>query len=108
MCEISYQLLYLTINKLFQFSSEFNLGSYVDSGFTTAVDSSNMVTIGEPVYNKLEVSGSLPSNVDFFITECTAYVDNTYDASGTKYTIINVSQKYFKLLFMINLDRIKT
>ena len=94
MCEILYQLLYLTINYLFQFSSEFTLGSYVDSGFTTAVDSSNMVTIGEPVYNKLEVSGSLPSNVDFFITECTAYVDNTYDASGTKYTIINVSQKY--------------
>jgi len=71
------------------FSSEFTLGSFVDSAFATAVDSSNMVTIGEPVYNKLEVSGSLPSNVDFFITECTAYVDNTYDASGTKYTIID-------------------
>lgn len=53
------------------FETVFTLASYTDAGFTTLSSSTNAVTIGKSVYNRVSVS-SLPSNVDFYVTDCTA------------------------------------
>merc|ERR1712048_1289881 len=68
-----------------KFDTVFTLKSYTDAGFTSLSTTSNAVTIGKPVYNRVEVT-SLPSNVDFYVTDCTAA--DTAAADGTTYKVI--------------------
>jgi hypothetical protein len=68
-------------------NTQFSLKSYTDSDFQTeSDDSTNTVVIGEPVYNRVEVSGSIPTNVDYVVKQCVAMnaasmqdADKTYD-----------------------------
>merc|ERR1739848_130174 len=53
------------------FSSEFSLESFTDSGYTDATSESNPVVIGSTVYNRV-TADSLPSNVNFVVTDCVA------------------------------------
>lgn len=53
------------------FKSEFTIKSYIDSGFKTESSATNQIIIGKPVYNKVSVA-TLPTNVDFVVTGCTA------------------------------------
>jgi hypothetical protein len=67
-----------------EMDSEFSLDSYSDAAFTEPVSSENNVIIGQPVYNRVSVSGAIPSNVDFVVKACTAMdapleADATYD-----------------------------
>jgi len=54
------------------FSGEFELKSYIDSGYSSESSSSNPVVIGSPVYNRISVTGSIPSNVAYVVTDCDA------------------------------------
>jgi hypothetical protein len=56
-------------------STEFSLLSYSESTFTDVVSVSSPVIIGQPVYNRVSVSGSLPTNVDYVVKECIAQDD---------------------------------
>lgn len=53
------------------FDTVFSLTSYTDSLFQSVSTTSNAVTIGKPVYNRVTVS-SLPTNIDYYVTDCTA------------------------------------
>jgi len=67
------------------FDSVFTLTSYIDSGFSTVSSTTSAVTIGKPVYNRISVS-SLPTNVDYYVKDCTAYDAKAQD--GASYKII--------------------
>jgi len=68
------------------FSSEFTLQSYTDSGFTSVSTATNTVVIGSPVYNRVTAT-NLPTNVDYFVTDCTAQDAKT--DPGAQYEVIN-------------------
>lgn len=53
------------------FDTEFSLTSYTDSSYSDVSTTSNAVVIGKPVYNRVTAT-NLPTNVKFFVTDCTA------------------------------------
>jgi len=75
-------------------SFTFNIGSYIDSAFTTVADSTNTIEIGEKVYTKVWTDNTLPAAIQYHVTDCVAY--ETYDSttqigSGTSYTIFDTN-----------------
>jgi hypothetical protein len=65
-----------------EMGTEFTLASYSDDAFSLAVSSDNNVIIGQPVYNRVSVSGAIPTNVDFVVKSCEA-MDAPVDAVAT-------------------------
>jgi len=65
-----------------EMGSEFTLASYSDSAMENAVSSDNSVIIGQPVYNRVSVSGAIPTNVDFVVKACEA-MDAPVDPAAT-------------------------
>jgi len=59
-------------SSLGDFSTQFELKSYIDSAYSSESSSSNPVVIGSPVYNRISVTGSIPSNVAYVVTDCDA------------------------------------
>ena len=73
-------------------NTEFLLLTYVDAAFSLESDGvSNTVTIGDPVYNRVKVSGSIPSNVDYVVKQCTAMdaANTTESPANMFYDILN-------------------
>ena len=64
--------------------SQFTLSSYSDDDFVYPVNSTNNVIIGEPVYNRVSVSGEIPVNVGFVVKSCTA-MDAALEADATAF-----------------------
>jgi len=54
------------------FTNEFTLTSYTNDARTQVTDGDNGITIGNKVFNRVDVNGTLPSNVDYVVTDCTA------------------------------------
>merc|ERR1711868_242421 len=69
------------------FSGEFELKSYIDSGYSSESSSSNPVVIGSPVYNRISVTGSIPSNVAYVVTDCDAQSPSTESSSLRSSTV---------------------
>lgn len=67
-------------------STQFSLTSYTDALFSSTSAADNPIIIGEPVYNRIEVTGSIPSNVDFVVKDCVA-MNAEVDATA-EYTIL--------------------
>ena len=87
-------------------SFTFDIESYVDSTFTTIADSTNKVEIGDKVYTKVWTDNTLPTAINYHVTDCVAY--ETFDSStgigsGTSYTIFDVSFKTNFLGIHLNL-----
>jgi len=55
------------------FTNEFSLKSYVNEGRSTQASATSGITIGNVVYNRVEVNGTLPSNVEYVVTDCKAH-----------------------------------
>jgi len=53
------------------YSTQFSLASYNDDSYTT-LTSATSVVIGDPIYNRVSVTGVLPSNIEWVLTGCTA------------------------------------
>lgn len=53
------------------FSTEFSLASFTDAAYSDATSESNPVVIGSTVYNRV-TAASLPTNVNFVVTDCVA------------------------------------
>merc|ERR1712176_1359959 len=68
------------------FSAQFQLQSFTDSAFTVLSSAANPVVVGESVFNRVSISGSMPSNINFVVTDCVAQDDDT--APTVSYNII--------------------
>ena len=63
--------------------------SFAESTFNTTSSASDPVVIGDPIYNRVSVSGNLPTNVEFVVTSCTAM--DAADGLGLTFTVLDVS-----------------
>lgn len=57
------------------FGQYFEMHAYTDAGHTAEITSSNTVYIGDKVYVKIISNKNLPTTVDYWLTDCTAYKD---------------------------------
>ena len=74
---------------IIKFSGQFSLTSYVDDTYTTVSSQTNPVVIGKPVYNRVIVSGEIPSNVKYVVTGCRALDAAT--SPTAEYALIKVN-----------------
>ena len=65
-------------------SYSFDLVAYSDSGLTNTVDLTDTVEIGSRIYNVIRPSSGvvIPSNVNYYVTDCVAYEDLTAFLGG--------------------------
>jgi len=66
--------------------------SFIDSNFEIESSGTERVVFGKPIFNRISVSGSIPANVDFVVTNCRAMDDNE-NPTGT-FNIIKVNLKF--------------
>lgn len=59
------------------FTGQFRLQSFVDSDFSVISSADTPLVVGQSVFNRVSVSGSIPSNINFVVTDCWAQDDNT-------------------------------
>ena len=50
---------------LFKLAGEFTISSFLDGNFNDAVTSTVRAVLGNPVFNRVSVTGTLSTNIDF-------------------------------------------
>lgn len=60
----------------------FTMASYSDDAFSAVADADNLIEIGDVVYNRIITTDTLPTNVNFHTTTCTAYSELNADKDG--------------------------
>ena len=63
--------------------------AYKDEPLTSEIADTNSVYIGDRVWVKIHTTKNLPSNIDYWLTDCTAYRD-FQDKQGDQYSMIEV------------------
>jgi len=68
--------------------------AFTDNAYAHEITSLNTVHIGDPVYVLITSSKNLPNNVDYWLTDCTAYRDFANQA-GDSFDMIDVRIIFF-------------
>ena len=63
--------------------------AYKDDALTSEITTSNSVFVGDRVWVKLHSTENLPTNIDYWLTDCTAYKNFT-EKAGDQYSMIEV------------------
>lgn len=69
------------------FGQYFEMHAYKDEPLTSEITAINSVYIGDRVWVKIHSTKNLPSNIDYWLTDCTAYKD-FQDKQGDQYSMI--------------------
>lgn len=70
------------------FGQYFEMHAYKDDALSSEISSLNTVHIGDRVWVMILSTKNLPTNIDYWLTDCTAYKDFT-NKSGDKYEMID-------------------
>merc|ERR1711981_456832 len=70
------------------FGQYFEMHAFKDDALTSEITSLNTVYIGDYVWVRIHSTKNLPSNVDYFLTDCTAYKEFK-NKKGDKYEMID-------------------
>jgi len=71
------------------FGQYFTMRAYKDDQLTSEIAADNTVHIGDQIWVKIGTTKNLPSNIDYFLTDCTAYRDFTQKASTDTFNMID-------------------
>jgi RecJ-like exonuclease len=70
------------------FGKYFEMHAYTDDAHTNEITSLNTVYIGDKVYVRIKNTKNLPSTIDYYLTDCTAYKD-FQNKSGDSFEMID-------------------
>ena len=71
------------------------MNAFSDGAYSREITLENSITVGERVFVRIQTTKSLPSNINFYLTDCTAY-KNFEDKTIDSFDMVNVSIKYIK------------
>jgi len=71
------------------FGQYFEMHAFKDDALTSEITSLNTVYIGDKVWVQISSTKNLPTNVDFWLTDCVAYKDFKNKKNGDKYDMID-------------------
>ena len=67
--------------------------AYKDDQYSSEIAADNTVHIGDRIWVKIVTTKNLPANIDYFLTDCTAYRDFTQKQNTETFNMIEVSLK---------------